>query len=157
MVGLPLILFKVEEDGIDMGDIQYLAIKEFDGKLVKNNGTLTIAGTLATLTAAGGKDMYLGRAKVNYKGSTVLGSEGAIIDLTINGTVVETAEFISITAGPASASGMVSDSYEFKNIGHKVTTTQIIKLEVRSVTGTVSLEGFVECFQEDTGTTPEIS
>jgi len=78
-----------------LSDIEYLAIKEFGGKLVKNEGFLSATGTLATLTAASGKDMYIARAKVvfykNTAGSTV--SIADKVELQINGTAVETATF----------------------------------------------------------------
>lgn len=152
MESLSLILFRVGR-GRKLSDIEYLSIKTFEGKLKKNEGTKSATGTLATLTASTGKDMYIARAKVNYRGSETAGSELAIIELQINGVVVETAEFKS--EGSANA-GMLTAPYEFKNIGHKVIATQVIKLQVTSVTGSLTLEGFVECFEETTGTTPQI-
>ena len=128
-----------------LSDIEYLAIKEFDGKLVKNEGVKSTTGTLATLTASSGKDMYLGRAKLvareNSSGGTVK------VELQANSVVLETA-LLAITNGQ-------SVEYDFKNVGHKVVATQVIKLEITALSAT-DVEGFVECFEETTGDSPQV-
>jgi len=134
-----------------LSDIEFLSIKDFDGKIVKNKGQVTADGTLATLTASSGKDMYLGTAKVSYTGDTSVGTERAVVELQINAVIVEVVRFISQGAADG-----ISQSYEFKNIGHKVAATQVIRLQVTGVIGTVSLEGYVECFEETTGESPQI-
>jgi len=135
----------------DVGDIEFLTKKEFDGKLKKNEGFKSTTGDLATLTASSGKDMYLARAKVIFFANVA--SAEAIADevvLKINDVIVETAK-------SASSSGtQFAWSYEFRNIGHKVAATQIIKLEVITLDTQVDVEGFVECFEETTGETPVI-
>jgi len=136
--------------GRKLSDIEYLSIKEFDGKLVKNMGAQrTTAGTLATLTASSGKDMYLARASValHYDGT---GTPGTVIELQINGTAVETLDY------DARNIGNEQFTHYFTNIGHKVAATQAIRIEVISTANTV-IEGFVECFEETTGDSPAIS
>lgn len=130
------------KSGRRLSDIEYLSIKEFDGKLVKNMGAkLTAVGTLATLTASSGKDMYLARAKIAFR----LTSGNIEVELRINGTAVET---------------MVSDiaasnhEYEFHSTGYKVAATEKIELEWITETGIAQLEGFIECFEETTGASP---
>ena len=49
---------------------------------------------------------------------------------------------------------MVSIPYEFKNIGHKVAATQIIKLEVISLDAEVDVEGFIQAIEVPTGENP---
>jgi len=138
-----------------LSDIEFLSIKEFDGKLKKNEGSLTGTGTLATLTASSGKDLYIARAKVIYRPLVgIAGTENAKIELQLNGVVIETAIFNSQSA--TTGNGMGYAPYEFKNIGHKVLATQVIKLEVTGFGGDVILEGFVECFEETTGESPQI-
>jgi len=140
-----------------MSDIEFLMIKEFDGKLRKNEGSLTATGTLATLTAATGKDMYLARAKVSVRSQSTINASQATIELQVNGVVVET--FIYLLAEASSSNGWVentSDQYEFVNIGHKVDAAQVIKLEV-TVESEMVIEGFVECVEEDDGVSPAIS
>ena len=156
MVGLPMTLFAGKVGDTDMGDIEFLAIKEFDGKLVKNDNSVTANGTLATLTASSGKDMYLASSKCSIKMSNTTGTtQGAIVSLTINGTVVEIIRFNQVNN---SLSGVSTQwgAYEFKSIGHKVAATQIIKLEVTSFSGTPTVYGFIECFEETTGETPQV-
>jgi len=141
-----------------LSDIEYLAIKEFDGKLVKNEGFLSATGTLATLTASAGKDMYVASAKVIFY-LNVAGGATAIADkveLQINGTVVETATSSQEHTGATSESGIAAWSYEFKNIGYKVTESQVIKLEVITLDSEVDVEGYVQCIEETTGESPQI-
>jgi len=149
MVG-PWIAFLKNRGGGRLSDIEFLAIKDFGSKLVKNEGVLSATGDLATLTASSGKDMYIARAKVTWFSNTaspsIIASECV---LKINGTIVETSK-VSLSANN-------SLIYEFKNIGHKVAATQIIKLEVISIDSEVDIEGFIECFEEATGETPQVS
>jgi len=138
-----------------LSDIEFLAKKDFDGKLVKNEGFLSAAGDLATLTANSGKDMYIARANCvffsNVNGSRSVADE---VVLKINGVIVETVKFSHREV--STGTGVVSMSYDFKNIGHKVAATQIIKLEVITLDTEVDVEGFIECFEEDTGVDPTI-
>ena len=136
--------------GGKLSDIEYLSIKEFDGKLVKNEGFLSATGNLSTLTAGSG-DMYLARAVVNFFSNANANSTTVTeVVLKINNTIVETTK---LGLGAAN----VYEQYVFKNIGHKVTTGQIIKLEVISIATQVDVEGFVECFEEATGASPAIN
>lgn len=142
--------------GGKLSDIEYLSIKAFEGKLRKAEGNLSATGDLATLTAAAGKDMYIARAKVvfyaNVANSAAIGDE---VVLKINGVVVETAKY-SFDASTAGAGGVLSFPYTFKNIGHKVTPSQVIKLEVITLDSQTDVEGFIECNEEPTGVSPQI-
>ena len=132
-----------------LGDIAFLSKKSFQGKIVSKEGFLTVTGDLATLTASGGKDMYLARAQITWFSNTT--NPSAVADecvLRINGTIIETSK--SSLDGD-SMQGLV---YEFKNIGHKVLTTEIIKLEVITLDTETDIEGFIECYEEDTGADP---
>lgn len=135
-----------------MSDIMFLAKKEFDGKLRTDEGFISGTGDLATLTANTGKDMYIARAKVTFyhNDTGVGGAVGDKVELKINGVTVETAPFSWSNDGPRTL------DYEFKNIGHRVTTGQIIKLEVTVLNVDTDVEGFIECWEEDTGVTPVI-
>ena len=141
-----------------LSDIEFLAIKENDGKLKKNEGFLSATGTLATLTAASGKDMYIASAKVTfYTNST--SPNAAIADkveLHINGTNVETAVSSMLDENATDAAGVYTWTYEFKNIGHKVLATQVIKLEVITLDSETDVEGYIECFEEATNVSPQV-
>jgi len=130
-----------------------LSVKEFGGKIKKNEGTRTTTGDLATLTATSGKDMYLARAKIN---ATAVGAGGGTvtIELKVNGSVVETYD-ADLHHGAANDSGNSTNNYSFNIIGVKVAATEIIKLEVTAVTD-VSVNGVIECFEETTGGDPSI-
>ncbi len=62
--------------GRRLSDIEYLSIKEFDGKTRQVDGTATATGTLATITAGASpnKDMYLSGAKISIGHSNSLAS-----------------------------------------------------------------------------------
>ena len=144
---IPLLVARIKTIlGEKLSDIEYLSIKEFDGKLRYDEGALSANGTLCALTANAGKDMYIARAKVNLRGATKSGTA----ELTLNGTVIE-----SVDLGTGSSS--INSEYEFKNIGHKVAAGEEIKIEMTLSSATPEYEGFIECFEEDTGTSPAIS
>jgi len=139
-------------EGKKLSDLEYIAKKEFDGKVVTNEGVKTTTGTLATLTASSGKDMYVLKAKCMFSSDNVSGSSTLDkVELQLNGTVVETALF-SYVGG---TSGTFYFDYEFKNVGKKVIATEVIKLEVITLDADVTVEGFITCIEEPTGASPE--
>ena len=148
----------IQRRGRKLSDIEFLAIKEFDGKTRQVDGTRSATGTLATITAGASpnKDMYLSGAKVsvNHNNSSASISFGNTqVDLTINGTVVESARIESITTG----GGTHSSTYEFNTKGVKVTTGQIILLNVQAINNSrETIAGVINVFEEDTGASPAV-
>lgn len=136
------------------GDIAFLMKKEFDGKIVKDEGFLSVAGDLATLTASSGKDMFLARAKCVIFANALQNSTpiAATVELKVNGIVIETFKLSWENTSPGI--GVLNQVYEFANIGHKVLATQIIKLEFSNVSSFTDAEGTIECVEEDTGVDP---
>lgn len=143
--------------GRKLSDIEYLAIKEFDGKTRQNDGTRSSTGTLATLTANSGKDMYLSGAKITigHNNSLVSSAFGLTqVDLTVNGTVIESCVRSSIST----TGGTFDVEYQFNTKGVKVAATQIIKLEVAAINNSrETISGVINVFEEDTGASPAIS
>jgi len=133
-----------------LSDIEYLSIKEFDGKLVQNDSTRTTTGDLATLTASSGKDMYLAIARVDV-GTTDNTVDDTLVRLLINGTVIEAVRF------ELDGDGIGWSSFTFASKGFKVAATQIIKLEVINIGTNHLVEGTLICFEEATGESPQIS
>jgi len=131
----------------------FIAKKEFDGKLVKNDGTLSTTGDLASLQATAGKDMYLAKAKVNVEGVSASNS-GCTVVLKINGVIVETYKVHWTQISASQALNNESSNYEFVNIGQKVATGEIIKLEVTAESGVLDINGSIVCFEEPTGGDP---
>lgn len=137
-----------------LSDIEFLAKKEFDGKLRQNDGSLasSTTGDLATLTASSGKDMYLAKAKISIISNALANDLVGTVVLKINGVIEETTKW---RLGGGTEKGIEYFTYEFVNIGFKVAATEIIKLE-----GTVNtlsqIEGVITCFEEDTGVDPTI-
>lgn len=147
-----------ESDDAQLSDIQFLAVKEFQGKLRSDEGFLSAVGDLATLTANTGKDMYLARASVTFFPNTAT-FQGTTPDeavLKINGVIVESAK-VSLVRHTSAGSTNITETYEFKNIGRKVLAGQIIKIEVITLSATIDVEGFIECFEETTGATPRLA
>jgi len=143
--------------GRKLSDIEYLSIKEFEGKIRTATGQLAATGTLATLTATAGKDMYLAGAKISCKWNQAAGGalQRIAVDLTINGTIVETGLMDTVFG-----SGIFhSENYEFVCKGLKVAATQIIKLELSEMGGGSDGEvaGNLIVFEETTGDSPAIS
>jgi len=139
-----------------LSDIEYLAKKDFDGKIRSAEGGRSTTGDLATLTATSGKDMYLANAKCSiFTNASTNNATPTEVVLKLNGTIIETTK-ASFQGGSGVAQGKGSGSYEyeFKNIGQKVAATEIIKLEVIAITATTDVEGFIEVFEEATGADP---
>ena len=137
-----------------LSDIEFLSKKEFDGKLRTTEAFSTATGDLVTLTANSGKDMYLARAKVTLYLSSGGTSSSDKIELSANGTVIET---ITTSLRNDSTNGAATyHTYEFKNIGLKVAATQIIKVEIIALDSETEVEGFLSCFEETTGEDPTI-
>jgi len=135
--------------GKRLSDIEYLAIKEFDGKLVDNHSAdQTAIGDGATLTASSGKDMYLSRAWANVTYDAGVGNAAVTVVLKVNGTIVESWNVLQSTS-----SLQYAVQHEFL-IGRKVAATQIIKLEVTSE-NLSSIDTYIQCFEETTGESPE--
>lgn len=128
----------------------------FDGRLKQNEGFKNATGDLTTLTAGAGKDLYIVSAKVQWGVETTNTSLSDALDnlceLKLNGTVFESSRFghrIQLRETmPA-----VFDSH-FKNMGHKVAATQVIKLEVIAINVDILIEGFIECIEVPTGLNP---
>ncbi len=149
----PWIPFLKQKAGGKLSDIEFLAIKEFDSKLRYAEGHIAAAGDLATLTANTGKDMYLATAKCTiYTNPTSGFSAGDQVVIKANGTIIETTNYSQL-----SAVGNAVFTYEFKNIGHKVLAGQIIKMEVITLDTDTEVDGYIECFEETTGETPQVA
>jgi len=156
----PIISYREDlEITSEMGDIEYLAIKEFDEKRVDiiNNGlTLTNTTTqtdLVTQTASIGKDMYLAQGSFE----TTITSNGPfdlIARLVVNGVTVETLTFNESV-------GNVDNIETFKIKSMKVTTGQIIKITIQnggtgSGNQTSVSNGQLMLWEEDTSVTPAV-
>jgi len=139
---------------VTLSDIMFLAKKEFDGKLRKDQGILSTTGNLAILTANTDKDMYIARAKVTFYNNTNTSAIVNEVALKINNVIVESTDYSSVFTVPGG--GVVALVYEFKNIGHKVAAGETIRLDVISLDAEVDVAGFIECWEENTGETPVI-
>lgn len=140
-----------------LSDIEYLAIKEFGGKVVENESTRTTAGTVATLTASAGKDMYLAKAKISVRQTVVNQvAKACIVELRVNGIVKETFSNTFHDGSATGTPGVLSIPYEFVIQGLKVAATQLIVLEVPTLDTNQEINGTLECWQENTGATPQV-
>lgn len=156
---IPLLVARIKKAvGATLSDIEYLAIKEFNGKRVDVNDTTTVTATntetdIITTTAAVGKDLYNGSVS-----GTVISAGGQsltafLLKLYLNGTVVETLEFGTLPINEAVP-------FEFKTIGSSVATGQIIKVTFTLIGDTASRQATCESkmvlWQEDTGVSPQV-
>lgn len=156
MVGLPLILFGVGE-AKKLSDIEYLSIKEFDGKRVDVDTETTVSNTLtetdiATQTATTGKDMYLARAKLSLIATAGTGSNFPMeYRLYANGVEIEKIEDQVLLTGADSGA-------TFTTQGVKVAAGQIIKMTLKHQisTRTVRVNAKLELWEETTGESPAV-
>lgn len=142
-----------------LSDIEYLAIKEFGGKLKTDSGvtTGTAAQDIATLTASSGKDMYLASAKISIRCGTSNISD-ASVQLSANGVVIGEyrGSFMNSAVG-RNAGATSADNFEFAIKGVKVAATQIIKMRATTIGSSIIIAGELVCFEETTGVSPKIT
>lgn len=126
---------------------KYILQAEFDGRLKWDEGFLNTTGNLCTLTAATNKDLYLTAAKVVFFSTDTINGT-AVKDevvLKVNDTIVETVK--QSYAGAGGDGGIASIDYEFKNIGHKVDATEVLKLQVIKLDAETEVEGFIQAIE----------
>ena len=155
---LPLIQFQIPGGlvaGDEMSDIIALAIKEFEGKLRAdaNVKAETVVGDLATLAASGGKDMYLARAHASIR--NVGGANAQFIEVVLKVNNVIKDRWYTSNSKNTNQGGHMGNDYEFA-VGFKVTENLVIKLEVITASDDIEISGNIECFEEDTGASPQI-
>jgi hypothetical protein len=135
--------------GGGVGDIGFLAVKQFDNKLRTDEGTLTGTGVLASITANVGKDMYIAGASLTYVKNIGSGSFNVQVELQVNGIVIET----YISRGSASSPGGFHP-YHFNQRGLMVAAGETIELVVTALGSSSQIEGNLLVWEEDTGESP---
>ena len=151
---IPIVIFPSNFVTLDEDDdMKYILQASFDGRLKSDEGFLSATGDLCTLTAASGKDLYLTTAKVvlfTNSSSSVAALADEVV-LKVNGVVVETTKHSWISG---TQTGTATLDYEFRNIGHKVDATQILKLEVITLDVDTDVEGFIQAIEVPDGENP---
>ena len=159
MVSLPNILFKIEGASKRLSDIEFLSIKEFEGKRVDdvNNG-LDLVETatetdLVTQTATALHEMYLASATFIVSVTAASSPFDVTVRLYANNIVIETFVQTSIGLGQ-------EFTYRFRSRGNKVEADDIIKITVQNSVGAVNRAttsyGKIELWQEETGISPQV-
>ncbi len=140
-----------------LSDIEFLAKKEFDGKLVTNTDEQADGGTgnTATLTASSGKDLYLAKAKVSVRVDAFTGLIQGEITLVANSVVKDRWEFSAHFDTSDGGATLVMD-HEFAVQGIKVAATQTIVIDVIASNVDFDILGTLIGFEETTGETPVI-
>ncbi len=144
--------------GKRLSDIEYLAIKEFDGKLVTNTGEQADGGTgnTATLTASSGKDLYLAKASVTVRLDALSSLIVGEITLVANSVVIDRWEFSALNEGSTSASAAFDLQHDFTVAGIKVAATQTIVIDVVASNADFDITGTLVGIEETTGASPAI-
>ena len=106
-----------------LSDIEFLTIKEFGGKLVSNTGEQAdgTTGNTATLTASGGKDLYLAKAQATFRVDAVTNLIQGEITLVANAVIKD--RWIFSVSEKAGGSGLVTLAHDFAVKGIKVAAT----------------------------------
>lgn len=146
-----------------LSDIEFLAIKEFGGKIVTNDGSATGAtGNAAILTASSGKDMYLAKAMIMVTANSLTLSKQGIVTVVLNvdtapkETVKIAIKFGDTTVAAGRGGGAQAISHQFNVQGLKVAATKIIKIEVTVAATDIDVFGSLVCFEEPTGGDPAV-
>jgi len=154
-----------------LSDIEFLSIKEFDGKLFHEiSPSFTTTGVKITRAIPNGKTFYLakstlisdvlGNIALNITSTTVQ-RRYCFIDIKFDGVVVDQLYYNFASQGVVASDpgGMAQSDHKFNSsvigksfVGNGI---KVLEVEVISVLGTYvcGLEGF----EEDTGTSPKIT
>jgi hypothetical protein len=161
------VLFNKSGKKRKVSDIEFLAIKEFEGKLVNLNSTSneTTTGVKLTRTPASGKTFYLAYVQVtpiaNPQSGTSTDFE-CVVAIKFNGTIVDTISYTAsfeIAAGEGPGYGVSGASLKSNQVGISMDGDAIKKVEVEITT----LQGTgLECrlsllgWEENTADSPQI-
>jgi len=136
------------------GDIAFLAKKEFEGEVITDEGTLSVAGTLCTITAPASHDLYLAKAKWSCALEQSLTQGSAIVELRVNGVVKATVRaFLSDTSIGDNGANSVFE-YEFAIAGLKVLAGEVIIIEATTVEVNIEVNGEIIGWSVATGLDP---
>lgn len=140
-----------------VGDIGFLAVKDFQNKLrIVDGPTVSATGVGATITANVGKDMYLAKAQAEVSLDTGVATEAGpvVLELRFNGIVVDTKRVVPTMQ--ASEGGDSSYLVNFDvGIGKMVATGQVIDINVLTNNASNSeITSSLEVWEEDTGESP---
>ena len=159
----------------DMGDIEFLCIKEFDGKIIRIQGDLSTLTDTLTHTATAGKDAYVLVAKIIPSGFTVAAATTSLTVLRSNnsteakislnlvekdrvtvgmGTSAIRMPEVTSEGGNGSGYGTLTDGNFYAAIGSKVSAGQIIEIENTLDNGNCIAQMVI--LEEDTGVSPQI-
>lgn len=148
-----------------VSNLEFLALQEFtaahalrDNTGVKDDGA---TGDMGTLTANTGKDMYLIEAWVTLR-QDVIDALPKLFEavLRINGTIRDRLYLhgmnTSTDSGGNAGGGNGKMQGKFILKGVQVLAGEIIKIEVITSDADLDATGTVSCWEQDTGTTPQI-
>ena len=166
----PWIAF-LKESKKRLSDLEFLAIKEYDGKLIHLiSSEFTGNADQITYTPASGKTFYLLRCKLYPVVDTVLTGSGVTatnanrrvdVEITLDGTVVDVLTHDYETSygnsSTATASGLAANTGQYEsNIVESLegNGSKTVKLTSTNTSGTyrVSMLGIIE----DTGSSPQV-
>lgn len=139
-----------------MGNIIDMAVKANDSKATYSIGELVTAsstGTVTTITADSGKDLYYAGGTVNIYNTRVGVSIGVFkIDVLANSATIDTWQ-------SRIADGFGTDNHKFNVVvGKKVTATQTLSMKLSSNLNpnSCTIYGVLYGWQEDSGVSPQI-
>lgn len=154
MVGLPLILFQVGGKK-KLSDTEFMAIKTFEGKMIKNAFEINVPSTTTTIVAtiipANGKTFY------HYKTNQI------IIDVIINDSFISrllnNGVFVDAIGGNTSSSVISPLFTNYTTVSDSMIGNGSIAYTLESFTDesvSVNTKGILQGWIEDTGESPAI-
>lgn len=176
MVSLPNILFQVVGEEVDVGDIEYLCVQQFNGNITRLEGDISVVTNTLTHTVAGGKDGYILVAKIIPSGLTAASSrtgQGTTTNrnqteakISANAVEIDRVTVGMATSagmsnqsqnngGPGSGYGALTDGIFHAAIGMKATTSQVIEIENTLDNGNARAQMVI--LEVPTGITPKLS
>ena len=139
-------------DDDDMSNI--IAQASFNGRLKSDSAASSTTGDLCTLTAAAGKDLYLSAAKIIFFLNNQGTGYASVATLQVNGTNVESSYASATALDGNAAAGDMTIIYEFKNLWHKVTPGQTLKINVATLDAQIDVSGMIQAVEVPTTENP---
>ena len=133
------------------GDDAFLTKKQFDGKMLRAEGTRTTTGVVALITPATGKTFYLMKAVGMISATIGAASDVSIYQLRNNTTIRERAR-IEASSNP----NRPVFEKNFRTRGDSLDGDGIIDydLNISTKSGSIEVAGMLFGFIEDTGDDP---
>jgi len=139
--------------GRRLSDIEFMSVKQFEGKLKKVQGAATATGTITSFTPATGKTFYLAGAQIQMIGNTPTTDWNWNAELKNDTTVVDV---VGSSGSAAFATYALPLKFELKGDSLVGNSSKTYSINVVSNSDSVNLEAMIYGYIEDDADDPRL-